>query len=144
MPAPLQLCSVCPLDPDSLVFSPRNIAAGVGDVLTVRPYYRGKPCTGYFGSTKGNIQFRDANLPHNSTTNAPLFVNKIDSTDVLIWNDSIVKVKVPSMYFQDSVSRSGCAGSGQFFVKPNGIPAKLTASKLHIPYAALNYLTPTG
>ena len=121
---------------DSISFTPKNIRAGVEDVLTIRAFQGGKACTGYWGNLKGNIRFRNANEPYRNGSDN--YVPKIDSFDIMVWNDSVVKVKVPSLYVLDVPSQKGCAGSGLVYIgRPNEATLPAT-QKLHIEYSAIN------
>ncbi len=140
----LQLCPVCPPNPDSIVFTPKTTRAGTGEAITLKPYYNGAPCSNYFGALKGNIQFRDADLAESNTT--PLYAKTIDSIDIVTWADDSIKVIVPSRYFQDTTMKKGCAGSGLVKVIKKDISntTVITNKKLHIEYAAANYPTYTN
>jgi hypothetical protein len=135
-----QIPNACTQAIDSIVFSPRTIRAGTDEVLTLTAYAGNPPsAVPWFGNSRGangNIQFRDANFA-NDNLNNPNYVRKIDNADIVSWTDLAVKVKIPSLYF-DSLSTKGCAGSGQIIVTNNQNDTKISPTKLHIEYAAIN------
>jgi hypothetical protein len=144
---PLTSCTVLP---DSIDFSPRTIRAGVDEVLTLKAYETVGGVTRqipWFGSktTTSNIQFRNANKPYKA--GFANYVDEIDRKDIVKWDSMEIKVKIPSLYTENAVSSTGCAGSGYIKIIKNANELYNTADqgeKLHIEYAALNYEVGTG
>jgi hypothetical protein len=79
----------CGKKPDSISFSPARIAAGTGEILTIK----GKNF-GIFDPAKSRITFLDADQKNNMRMNAA-------DPDLLfnanfLWSDTLIKIRVPS------------------------------------------------
>lgn len=81
------------------IFTPSIITAGTQSTLTINGLG--------FGKLKGTVRFRDAN-----NTIPSAFINLPDSTYIVSWKDTEIKVLVPG----SSANRQAGAGSGAFYV----------------------------
>jgi hypothetical protein len=101
-------------------FSPANIAAGVGAVLTV---------TGSgFGATRGggSVQFLNADNGGNSR------VRPLDS-DYISWTDTQIKVRVPAVTLEGSP-----AGTGPIKVVNGAGSEGISSTPLYVSYSIIN------
>lgn len=121
--SPIPLCP----SPKITSFSPSVIRAGTNEVLTII----GKG----FGSTriKGQVLFPDAD-------SLGRYLPACDDSDYVSWNDTIIKVKVPSLIFADSIN-NGISGSGKFKVKNNLGFRDSTTSNLDVEFGIENSST---
>ena len=81
------------------------VKGGKGDIVTIKG--------AFFGNTRGNgqVKFRDAN-PQGFPN-----IQKLDPIDYISWNDTMIKIKLPSMIQLSSINQ--VPGSGPFIVKNN-------------------------
>lgn len=111
-------------DPSISLFTPATLSAGTQSILTINGYG--------FGTRKGQatVQFRDAN-----STSANVFASIPDSTYIVSWTDSEIKVIVPGA----SINRQGGAGSGTFnVITSNGISLS-SGVPLNVTYNQFEY-----
>lgn len=106
-------------------FSPSSLVAGANDnssLLTI---------TGSgFGSSKGNVQFRNADNPGPDTS--PNYTQVL-ANDVLSWSDTQVQVRVPS-----ASASQNAAGTGLVRVLDAAGNVATSASALTVTYALTN------
>jgi predicted Zn-dependent protease len=140
---------------DYVGITPTSIRAGMDEILTIRAYKNnplGGPATQvmhWFGERnsnlgQGNVQFR--NCIARSALADTIYIAKMDSMDIIEWNDSVIRIKVSSKYIEhngtnpnDQINTLG-ANSASGFVNvtnKNGV-LKRSKTKLHVEYAALN------
>jgi len=98
--------------PFVLGFSPSTITAGTASVLTINGLS--------FGSTKGKVQF------NNADDGGATFIDALDS-DITSWTNTSITVKVPDN-----------AGTGQIKVIASDNSFGSSGAVLNIPYAVLN------
>lgn len=149
-PSPNPLTSACPNFPNIVAtdvettptctptiidFFPKNLNAGVGDILNIS----GK----YFGATQGSgaIFLKNAN-------NGGLTYTRLDRKDSVLWSDTLIRVYVPSL--KDTLTtqfwgiRNTPAGSGLVKVRTNAGLVLTTSSlpqpQLNIRYAYTNFV----
>jgi hypothetical protein len=106
-------------------FSPASVVAGANNASSLLTISGSG-----FGSTKGTVQFRNADSP--GTTAAPTYTTALDS-DVLQWSDTQVQVRVPSR------SASGnAAGTGLVRVVDAASSVATSTGPLTVTYALSN------
>lgn len=106
------------------LFTPASISAGTQSVLTISGWG--------FGSRTGSatVQFRDAN-----STSSAIYTNIPDTSYILSWTDTEIKVIVPGA----SINRQGGAGSGAFNVITANGTAISSIAPLSITYNKFEY-----
>lgn len=125
----------------NIKFDKKTVIAGNDEVLTIN--YTGT--TGGFGSTIGQVRFRDANNWNNTLGNEHYFFPAgVDDKDLISWTNTQIKVKVPSFvekgYANDPDYNvlHGCAGSGEVkIVRSNGVEL-ISVDKINIKYGFNN------
>ena len=94
-------------EPEPFTFAPHTIAAGSDEVLTVQA---AKGIN--FGTKRGNVFFTNAEM---GLCNKRFYTNFCDSTDIITWTATEIKLKVPSnilsAYYMEH------AGTGAFAVE---------------------------
>lgn len=106
------------------LFTPATITAGTQSVLTISGWG--------FGTRTGaaTVQFRDAN-----SVSSSVFTSLPDSTYILSWTDTEIKVIVPGA----SINRQGGAGTGAFNVITSNGTAISSVAPLTITYNQFEY-----
>lgn len=106
------------------LFTPATISAGTQSVLTISGWG--------FGTRKGaaTVQFRDAN-----STSSTVYSSIPDSTYILSWTDTEIKVIVPGA----SANRQGGAGTGAFNVVTSAGTIISSFAPLNISYNQFEY-----
>ncbi len=111
-------------------FNPKNVKAGVGDIVTIS----GK----FFGQTRGTggVWFRDADK---LSVNGYVFLDSVDYIP-LAWSDNQIQVKVPSfnINLNNSQGANHSAGSGKIKIK-NGSGDTTSSYSLIIPNIIVEY-----
>ncbi|MBO2012671.1 IPT/TIG domain-containing protein [Hymenobacter negativus] len=102
-------------------FSPSQLSAGRGDVLTING--------SNFGVTQGNghVDFPNGDNGGSSFVSA-------NSTDYLTWSDTQIQVRVPSL----NSTTGGVAGTGNFRVVNNTSETGTSPTRLTVVYALSN------
>lgn len=103
------------------------VTAGTGSILRIKGTD--------FGTIKGDVIFKNANTNSNSF---PVFT---EEEDILIWNDTIINVRVPSRGKIFGGTGNSPAGSGFFKVRKPGTPSMEAQSpqEIEIKYAVHNF-----
>ena len=111
-------------DPAITLYTPATISAGTQSVLTINGWG--------FGTRTGTatVQFRDAN-----STSPSVFASVPDSTYILSWTNSEIKVIVPGA----SINRQGGAGTGTFNVITSTGYTVSSITPLNITYNQFEY-----
>lgn len=106
------------------LFTPATISAGTQSVLTINGFG--------FGTRTGaaTIQFRDAN-----STSSSVFTNIPDSTYILSWTNTEIKVIIPGA----SANRQGGAGTGAFNIITSNGTVISSLVPLNISYNQFEY-----
>lgn len=81
------------------------LSGGKGDIITINGVS--------FGTTRGTgqVKFKDANAAGHP------FIQKLDNIDYVSWNDTVIKIRLPSMIQVSGINQT--PGSGIFIVKNN-------------------------
>jgi hypothetical protein len=111
-------------------FEPTTIAAGSDEVLTITA------ATGTdFGSLRGNVFFTNAEM---GLCTKPQYTNYCDSTDILAWSPTEIKMRVPSLIV--SALRNENAGTGAFVVQTHAVYNRFYYGRkaLNVPYSFVN------
>jgi hypothetical protein len=111
-------------------FTPNNIVAGAGEVLTISG--------NNFGTAKGSIRFNNADDGGNSQV-------VVDNTSVYIksWSNTKVEVVVPSFALNSNGTKMSPAGSGNFEVVTSTSRTASSPLALTVNYSFLNARTPS-
>ncbi|MCC2546490.1 IPT/TIG domain-containing protein [Hymenobacter sp. BT175] len=114
-------------------FSPQAITAGTGSVLTING--------SNFGATQGNGRVSFPNSDNGGAT----YINA-NPTDYVLWSDTQIQLRVPSLIVNGSVSTGtgNTAGTGLFRVTNNEQETGNSPSSLTVTYALINVLASGG
>ncbi|MEO9965025.1 MAG: T9SS type A sorting domain-containing protein [Reichenbachiella sp.] len=115
------------IDPVINNFTPTQVIAGVGQVLTIN----GKN----FGATTGQVNFQNADAKSNT------FINGIDGY-IQSWSDTQIKVKVPSYVYDNLSMEEVPAGTGIFQVVTANKKVATSPNALTVTHAILNTSIP--
>ena len=117
-------------DFEPFTFSPKSIVAGSDEVLTITA-----AAGADFGELRGNVFFTNAEM---GLCSKPQYTNYCDSTDILAWSPTEIKMHVPSLIV--SALRNENAGTGTFVVQthPNYRRFYYAQKALNISYSLVN------
>jgi hypothetical protein len=105
-------------------FTPDTVKGGIGDTLTIRGFQFG-PIQG-----NGNLYFLNADAPTGGNY-IPL-----EASDIISWNDTLIKLIVPSI---DTGSSFDPIGSCKFILKNNANEVDTSDTRLTVFYSLYNY-----
>jgi hypothetical protein len=111
-------------------FSPKNIIAGSDEILTITAA-KGNS----FGKKRGEVFFTNAEL---GLCNERFYTNFCDSTDILEWSPSRIRIRVPSYIISSTFNEH--AGTGPIIVKTHPTMNRYYygTESLFIPYSFVN------
>ena len=132
------LCDDCDGVPVITGFSPMEVPAGTGDVLTIMGNNFGS-----FDPQLSKVSFIDGDVANG---NARMNTGREDFIwdDITHWTDTKIEVKVPSLDGSSVLTPEKPAASGTIIVRNECGSSQESQSELFIPYALYNLRTTSG
>lgn len=91
---------------------------GINDILEIKG--------GNFGATRGNGQVKFRNADKQGFP----YIQKLDNKDYISWNDSVIKIKVPSVVDTIGGTISNSPGTGSFIIRSNAGDSTMSYNNL--------------
>ncbi len=112
-------------------FYPKEIAGGIGDILTIEGFQ--------FGATRGdgNVFFKNADDGGNSEV-------YLDDLDFVLWSDTLIKIKMPSYDSSSAIGVSQVnnpAGTGFFRILADDGTFDISDTSLKVIFSVYNHST---